>query len=188
MMPFRTTTLITISTSITAGYVTHQFNLNVVTDPFGSHSIEQPPLVINYLTNFYSNYIVHGARLSVEIQMNEDESGSFCMYPTTDSSLPVDIDDAMAQKYAKWKNITRFVSTRNNVITNYISVKKLQGQVLGGSVNYIGSATSSPSLVRYFNLAFQANDLSISTTAYYRCTMTQYTQLIRPRAMTQTTQ
>lgn len=129
---------------------TNTYALNSCFDPDVTGAGHQP-LGFDQWSGFYSNYEVKASRINCQML---DDSGAvirqLIVYPSISSSATTIQSTAREQPYAKHRFTTSSATSQIAFVSNYMTVKKLEGRSTN-SVNFSAAVDSNPATLRYWH-------------------------------------
>lgn len=135
--------------------------------------------------NLYNSVRVYGSSITVEFLPQALTDTIICtVTPSNASTLPLDVDDALAQPYTKqlFMSSSKMNSARGSMIKNYITQHKFLGVTAGAiqndlSGNYTHGVASYPVETFYWVVNIATPDATaLATPLEYKCKVTYYVE------------
>ncbi len=133
-----------------SGLGTYVYSMNNIFDPNITGTGHQP-LGHDQWATFFSKYEVLASRIKIKILPPDLNIVRFTVFPS-ETVTPLGNSTASSeQPYSKTTSITDSVVSKSNFITNYMSVRKLEGRSTA-SINFTAPFGSAPTSQRYWQL------------------------------------
>lgn len=167
---------------------TQTYSMNSLFDPDVT-GVGAQPLGYDQWSQFYTNYQVLGCKITIQGLSN---SGSLrqcvVLYPSTNSSPITTIPTTHEQRYSKYKYIPSITSGQLAYVSNYMSIKKIEGRVTSdleytGTMGNIGFGASPVKQFFWQIFAYQLDPALTQINIFVTAQITYYAKLFNPIAL-----
>lgn len=119
------------------------------------------PMGFDEWSAFYNAFEVRGSSIKLTVTNNVESNVRIAIYPAISSTAAVGYGTILEQPYVKVGTCGSLNGRNTTILKSYMSVKRLEGRQID-SVNYIGTTSASPALVRFWHIYFAS---MLATTA-----------------------